>query len=145
MKHAAESMTLPGRINGKLAEDVHRLRPFRDRHIREGTSNLIPDILCPVTRTAEGVADHNVIQPACHGAEAAIGCIQRLQTLPELLWAVEWIVLLVEMTLQVQCLKRPTQSQSTYGIIARYPEFWFGHETNSFVALISKLVSLAGK
>ena len=61
MEQATEPMTLPGRINGQLAEDVHRLRPLRDRHIRESSSNLIPDILCLGTRTTKAVADHNVI------------------------------------------------------------------------------------
>ncbi len=128
MECAAEPMTLPGRVDCKLAEDIHRLRPFRDRHIRESVSNFVPDILCPVPRATKGIADHDVIQPACHGAKTAARCIQFFQALPELRWAVEWNVLLVEMTPQVQCLKWLTQLDRIGSIVAGYPQLWLGHE-----------------
>lgn len=123
MEHAAEPMALPGKIDCKLAENVHWRRPFRDWHIRESISNLIPDILCLVTRATKDVADYNVIQPACRSARTAARCVQCFQTLPELLWTVEWNVLLVKMTLQIQCLKWLTKSHRAGSIVVRYPQF----------------------
>lgn len=76
MEYAAEPMTLPAWIDGKLAEDVHRLRLLGDWHVGEGAPNLIPYILCPIARAAKGVANHKVIQPSGHGAKVATGCIQ---------------------------------------------------------------------
>ena len=132
MEHAAEPPTLPGGIYGKFAENVHRLGLLRDGNIGESSSNLVPDILCLVTRAAKSIANHNIIKPACHGAEPAAWCIQCFQAFPELLWAVEWIVLLVEMTPQVQFLKRLTQPNRASGIVVYYPQLWLGHEVRSF-------------